>query len=221
MEENRSLEPETLEPTSPAEGNAPAAGAPEKRKLPGKKLVILAAAAVVLIAAAVALLSRGSASSVAKRYCKAMFGDQKTVVELTAYDWKQLQLDGYEDEEEYFEKAGDRWDEDIRSWNDFYQARNASMREDMEDIYGDYQLTVEATKSRDISVKKLLSDQDYWLDSLEDCAAFDRDSVTAAQQVTVKVKIKGEEDTDRVTYKVTLVKAGGGWKVLDYEGDYD
>ena len=54
MEENRSLEPETLEPTSPAEGNAPAAGAPEKRKLPGKKLVILAAAAVVLIAAAVA-----------------------------------------------------------------------------------------------------------------------------------------------------------------------
>ena len=57
----------------------------------------------------------GSASSVAKRYCKAMFGDQKTVVELTAYDWKQLQLDGYEDEEEYFEKAGDRWDEDIRS----------------------------------------------------------------------------------------------------------
>ena len=38
MEENRSLEPETLEPTSPAEGNAPAAGAPEKRKLPGKKL---------------------------------------------------------------------------------------------------------------------------------------------------------------------------------------
>lgn len=95
------------------------------------------------------------------------------------------------------------------------------MKEDMEDIYGDYRLTVEATKSRDLSVKRLLSDQDYWLDALEDCGAFDRDSVTAAQQVTVKVKIKGEEDTDRVTYKVTLVKAGGGWKVLDYEGDYD
>lgn len=220
MEENRGLPPETLEPTSPAEGNAPAAGAPEKRKLPGKKLVILAAV-VVLIAAAVALLSRGSASSVAKRCCRALFRDQKTVAALTAYDWKRMELDGYEDEEEYFEKAGDRWEEDIRSWNDFYQARNASMREDMEDIYGDYQLMVEATKSRDLFVKKLLSDQDDWLDALEDCGAFDRDSVTAAQQVTVKVKVKGEEDTDRVTYKVTLVKVGGGWKVLAYGGDYD
>lgn len=159
----------------------------------------------------------------AKRYCKAIFEDQKTVVALTVYDWKQYQIrsNDYEDEEEYFEYASDRWDEDIRSWNDFYQVRNAGMKEDMEDLYGDYRLTVEATKSRDLSVKRLLSDQDYWLDALEDCGAFDRDSVTAAQQVTVKVKIKGEEDTDRVTYKVTLVKAGGGWKVLDYEGDYD
>lgn len=39
MEENRSLEPETLGPAVPGEENAPAAGAPEKRKLPGKKLV--------------------------------------------------------------------------------------------------------------------------------------------------------------------------------------
>ena len=223
MEENRSLEPETLGPTAPGEENAPAAGAPEKRNLPGKKLVILAAAALAVIAAAAVLLSRGSASSVAKRYCKAIFEDQKTVVALTVYDWKQYQIrsNDYEDEEEYFEYASDRWDEDIRSWNDFYQVRNAGMKEDMEDLYGDYRLTVEATKSRDLSVKRLLSDQDYWLDVLEKYGAFDRDSVTAAQQVTVKVKIKGEEDTDRVTYKVTLVKAGGGWKVLDYEGDYD
>ena len=52
MEENRSLEPETLGPAAPGEENAPAAGAPEKRKLPGKKLVILAAAALAVIAAA-------------------------------------------------------------------------------------------------------------------------------------------------------------------------
>lgn len=117
MEENRSLEAETLGPTAPGEENAPAAGAPEKRKLPGKKLVILAAAALAVIAAAAVLLSRGSASSVAKRYCKAIFEDQKTVVALTVYDWEQYQIriNDYEDEEEFFEYASDRWDEDIRS----------------------------------------------------------------------------------------------------------
>lgn len=63
---------------------------------------------------AIALLSRGSAASVAKRYCDGFVGNAKVQAGLTAYDRKARQL-GYYDEDDFFEAMSDKYDENITS----------------------------------------------------------------------------------------------------------
>lgn len=47
----------------------------------------------------------------------------------------------------------------------------------------------------------------------------DLDDVREAREVTVKMKITGEEDSKRFSYTVAMVRMGLLWKVIDWEQD--
>ena len=47
----------------------------------------------------------------------------------------------------------------------------------------------------------------------------DLDDVREAREVTVKMKIAGEEDSKRFSYTVAMVRMGLLWKVIEWEQD--
>ena len=85
------------------------------------------------------------------------------------------------------------------------------------DECGDYKLSVEAKRTKDLSVKRILSALDSDIERLEKYANFDKDSITDGKQVDVKVTIDGEDDTERSMFSIYLVKVDGQWKVLQFE----
>ena len=171
--------------------------------------------------AAIALLSRGSAASVAKRYCDGFVGNAKMRVGLTAYDWKARQLGYYDDEDDFFEAMSDQYDENITSWGSYFKAKNKSDKETIEDLVGKYKITTEVTRKKDISLKKLLEENSSLIKKLEAEGLIDRGDISAAKEIIVKMKVKGEDQTVRNIYDMYLVKIGGAWKVLDYDVDSD
>lgn len=190
---------------------------PEKRK----KTVISLSAVIAVILLVVILLVRGSASSVAKRYCSAFVGDLHTQERLTAYDWRNEKIQGYRDEDDFFEAMSEEYDEDVKSWGSYYRADNKDAKETVEDYVGKYSKTVTVTKVRDISVNKLKDDMSSFIRILEKNGSFDADKISAAKSITVKMKIKGEDQTIRHTYDMYLVRIGLAWKVLDYDVNID
>ena len=180
-----------------------------------KKFIPLIAAAVVVIAVLVGVIRYNSPASVAQRYLKASFTDSKRASSMLAYDDQARIVSRYDgDEEVFFENQSNWLDEDITSWKDYYKAKDASNKEGMEDELGRYTIKTEARKVKDVSAKKIRSDYEYWLDELEDSADFDRDKIKEGKRVTVKLTIKGEDDTERRTVDVVLVRTGLTWKVL-------
>lgn len=190
---------------------------PEKRK----KTVISLSAVIAVILLIVILLVRGSASSVAKRYCAAFAGDIHTQERLTAYNWRNEEIQGYRDEDDFFEAMSEEYDEDVKSWSSYYRAANKDAKEAVEDYVGKYSKTVTVTKVRDISVNKLKDDMSSFIRILEKNGSFDADKISAAKSITVKMKIKGKDQTIRHTYDMYLVRIGLEWKVLDYDADID
>ena len=75
----------------------------------------------------------------------------------------------------------------------------------------------EAIRVKNISMNKLLDEEWEWIDTLERMNAFDSDTISAAKIVTVKCKIKGEDELERTTLDVFVVKTGATWKVLAVE----
>lgn len=181
-----------------------------------KKLLILVPVVVAVVTLCVLLGSR-SPESVAERYAKAYLTDEKTVAKLKAYDYQKYLCYSYDgDEEAFFETNSDYFGEDISGWNEYYKAYDAIRKESLEDTYGEFKVTAETTRTKDISIKKLEEDRSGWLDRLEErYEAFDRDDIQDAKIVTVKLKIKGEDDSDRESMEVYLVKIHGSWRVLD------
>lgn len=230
MDENRTVETELGGEQLPTGENTCAAEAAkkpeanqliERLKKEPKTLGLIAAAVIVAVAAAAIFLGGSGPESVAERYCKAWYTDAKTESSLLAFDWQEYLLNGYDDEEEFFEEQGDYYYADIASWGDYYKAVDAAQEEELEDIYGEYELTAEASKTKDMSLNKLQDEMGSYLDALEEYTSFDRDNISDVKVVTVKVKISGEDDTSRVTWSVYTVKIGGGWKVLDYSREYN
>lgn len=218
-----------------AEAQAPAAAAPQKNGFfvnlvaviitaftpkKRKKTIAILAAAVVVIVAVILLLTAGSAKSVAQKFAKSYgSGNVKTSVKLLAYDHEAYMLDDYDDdEEEFFESASDWTDSDISSWSDYYKALEDEAKEGLEDSYGKYRVSAEATKERNMSLKKWEDEYDREIENYEDAGCFDRDSVKAVKSVTVKVKIQSEDDIERETVEMCMVKMGLFWKVFDYNG---
>lgn len=70
----------------------------------------------------------------------------------------------------------------------FYKAVDSSFQEQLEDEYGEYKVTTEVTRTKDISVKKALEDCAVWVKILERDINFDTDSISDACVVTAKAK---------------------------------
>ena len=208
----------------PAPEQAKVAREPSGKKL-GKafskehlvKTLVLFLAVIAIIGAGIGILSSFSPKAVARRYIIARVEeDVRRESKLLAYDRKAQILAGYSDEEQLYEKASDRYGEEINSWTDYCKVVRAMEKETLEDHYGEYEITAEATKEKDISVKKLESELGSTYKYLERYG-FDPDSVKSAKVVTVKFKLKGEDSTVRETFLVYLAKIGASWKVVDYE----
>ena len=171
--------------------------------------------AVVVIAVLVSVIRYNSPGAVAARYFKATISDSARAARMTAYDAKALALYCYDgDEEDFFETQSLWLDEDISSWRSYYKATDASAKEYLTDEYGKYKITVEVKKVKAISAKKLRSDYEYAIDELEEQAGFNADKLKSAKCVTLRVTIKGEDDTERSTCDIILVRSGLSWKVL-------
>ena len=187
-----------------------------------KKVVLILSGIGVLLAILIfALLSYNSAKSVAKRFYKAYTqGNYKICDVLTAYNMKKYRvfICGAEtDEEVFFWRMTDRYDSDIESWNDFYKATKEYQADLLEDQYGNYKIEIKVIKSKEISVKKLFSDNKAHVDVLEDKTGFDSDKVSAAKMVVLKVKITGDDSTEREQVQVQLVRIDGTWKVYSVD----
>lgn len=178
------------------------------------KTISAIAALIVLIAVMFGVLYYLSPSATALRYEKAYFwGDPVAKKQCLAYDYYAFVL-GEDSEEEYFEDFSESYDEDIKSWRDLSRYYRSWLEEDMEDNYGDYKVSFEVTRVKDISNKTLKERNDGLLELLEGSSLFDADTIKDSKEVTIKRKISGEDDIDRVTLTVYLVKVNGLWKVL-------
>lgn len=182
----------------------------------GRKIAILVCAAIVLIAVVAGITSHNSPESVAERFVEAAtYSDAVTMQKLAAFDYYNEVLYYYDgDEEAFFEWANKRYDIDVDNWKDYSKDMAEYSKEELSDEYGEYKITIEATKSKDISVKKLEEECDSTLTSYEKHGSFDRDDIKDAKIVTVKFKIAGEDETERTTLSVYMVKVSGSWKVL-------
>ena len=153
---------------------------------------------------------------------KALTTDGQKADSLLAYDSIKKTLSDYDgDEAAFFENAEEIYDAAIDSWKEYYRVTDEYYKEICEDLYGEYKETVEAAKTKNVSIKKLMKDQDYWLTELEESSGFDRDLIQEAKEITVKRKIKGEDETSRYTSTVIVVKMDGKWKVLKYEVEWE
>ena len=209
------------EPVAQNKAKGDKAGAWIKSLFSTKKRKIIAVVLLVVIVlggAAAGVFSYFSPSSTAERFCKASYCDARTFFSMTAYDTQSALLHSYDgDEEAFFEAKSDALEADIASWDDYYKALDTTEEENLTDKYGRYKITVETTRARDVSVRKLEEDYGKWLEQLESQGLFDRDSIQAVKEVTVKAKLTGEDETARKTFEVYLVKVGFQWKVITYD----
>lgn len=186
---------------------------------------LIAAAVVVVLAIAgvlVGVYRYNSTEAVAVRYVKALITDGQKADSLLAYDSVKERLSGYDgDETAFFEKAEETYDAAIGSWKEYYRVTDEYYKDYYEDLYGEYKETVKAAKTKNVSVKKLVKDQDYWLSELEESSGFDRDLIQEVKEITVKEKIKGEDEINRYTSTVIVVKMNGKWKVLKYDIEWE
>ena len=184
-----------------------------------KKTIIAIAVILVIGIVAGCLISRGSPENVAVRFVEAwILDDLEKTHKVMAYDYYAYHLEEMS-EEEFFEAYSDEFKEDIQIWKDLSDYCRTSMEENLEDEYGNYKLSFDVSRVKDMSIRRLEDEYEYTLDWLEEDLAFDRDDISDAKEVTVKCKIEGEDETERMTYTVCMVKMGGAWKVLDYDID--
>ena len=180
-----------------------------------KKNAVLIGIAIVLIIAVIIGLNAISAGNVAEKFAKAaILEDHKAMGKYAAFSVEKYCVGDYGDEEEFYEDMSDEYDEDISSWSDFCKIAREYAQEYLEDFYGDFKLTFEATKVKDMSIKKLSSECEYRIEALEERSDFDIDDYSKAKVVTVKAKIDGDDDKDKGSCDVYLVKDGITWKVV-------
>lgn len=197
--------------------DAAAATSTLKKKLSLKTILFIAAACIGTIVLAVVFISRSRPESIAERFSVAWYDDEKTAMSLRAFDWEAYITYMYDgDEEAFFEYASDKYDIDIDSWGEYYKAADSEWKEYYEDEYGEYKITAEVKRSKDISVKKLIEDNEESIELLESRIAFDRDKITAAKLITTKAKLTGEDEVVRDKFEIYMAKVGGKWGVLDW-----
>ena len=180
-----------------------------------KRNIILAVSLVVMAAIVAIVLSAMSPQSVAKRYCLAAWkNDPAQIARCTAFDYKAVVINKYDDEEDFYEKVSDIYDEDIRSWKEYSKLMRESTMEEYEDEYGEYKITAKVTRIKNISERKLEEEVGTQLYEKLEEYGFDSDKITASKIITVKVKLIGEDGRENETIDVYMAKINGLWKVV-------
>lgn len=196
-----------------------------------KKTIGIALAVIAVIIGSIFLIKSRSPEAVAVRFVKASLIQDNAVVEkLLVYDLKDeirvhppytskyyFDKDNRPDDEDLFEKCADYYNEDIESWKDLYAVQKKSQMETWEDQFGKFKITAEVTRTKDLSEKKAKSVLSGWMDVLE-TYGFDTDQIKECKQVSLKVKLIGEDKTDKETVQVYLCKLNGSWRVVNYSG---
>ena len=161
---------------------------------------------------------------VAKAFVKAeALNDMNEMKGLYVHDYeaemKADALDEYGDEETFFEEFSEEMGEEIKSWNAAFAAVKKMYKEQLEEMYGKYTLSVDVTDTIEMDEDEL-EDIKYDLeDYISDGYLSEKDwnNIKAGVIVTVELAIEGEENEDKVAYDVYLVKVGSKWKVADYD----
>ena len=164
-----------------------------------------------------------SADDVATDFAKLiMVSDIKAQSKLCVFDYEQyIQddfLNDYEDEDEFFEEAGDELGEDISSWKEFYAAYLANSEDYLARHYGDdYKIKAKITGTEDLDEDEIADVIDDLLEDFGDYMDKDKaEDVREGKLYTVKLTIEGEEDKSVYTAEIVVVKYDGAWKVADY-----
>ena len=178
-----------------------------------KKTIAVILGVIVVIGVVCGVISYNSPASVAQRFAKTWCVSDYKVNDSTLVGGKYYWF-GDEDEQEWLEEKSSWYDEDFSSMSDYYKYVKTEREEDLYDSYGEYKITTRVSKEKDVRVGKLLDDDDI-LDTL-DTLDIDEGRVKAAKLVTVKLHIDGEDDSDRLTFEVQLVRIGLAWKVIDW-----
>lgn len=179
-----------------------------------KKTIAVILGVIVVIGVVCGVISYNSPASVARRYVKARYEYDYKIVDSTLVGGKYYWF-GDEDEQEWLEEQSNWYDEDFLSMSDYYNYVKTERDDTLYDEYGEYKITTRVSKEKDVRVGKLLDDDDIveTLDTLD----IDEGRVKAAKLVTVKLHIDGEDDSDRWTLEVQLVRIGLAWKVIDWD----
>lgn len=179
-----------------------------------KKTIAVILGVIVVIGVVCGVISYNSPASVARRCAKASYECDYRGLNSTLVGGKYYWL-GDEDEQEWLEEQSSQCDGDFSSMSDYYNYWKTERDEGLYDYYGKYKITTRVSKEKDVRVGKLLDDEDIveTLDTLD----IDEGRVKAAKLVTVKLHIDGEDDSDRLTYEVQLVRIGLAWKVIDWD----
>ena len=164
-----------------------------------------------------------SADDVATDFAKLiMVSDIKAQSKLCIFDYEQYVQDDfltdYEDEDEFFEEAGDELGEDISSWKEFYAAYLANSKDYLANRYGDdYTIKAKITGTEELDEDEIADVIDDLLEDFGDYMDKDKaEDVREGKLYTVKLTIDGEEDKSVYTAEIVVVKYDGAWKVADY-----
>ena len=178
-----------------------------------KKTIAVILGVIVVIGVVCGVISYNSPASVARRYVKARYEFDDKVEDSVRVGGKYYRF-GDMDEQEWLEEQSSQYDEDFSSMSDYYNYWKTERDEGLYDYYGEYKITTRVSKEKDVRVGKLLDDEVIaeTLDMLD----IDEGRVKAAKLVTVKLHIDGEDDSDRMTFEVRLVRIGLAWKVIDW-----
>ena len=178
-----------------------------------KKTIAVILGVIVVIGVVCGVISYNSPASVAQRFAKTWCVSDYKVNDSTLVGGKYYWF-GDEDEQEWLEEQSSWYDEDFSSMSDYYNYMKTEREEELYDDYGKYKITTRVSKEKDVRVGKLLDDEDIVeiLDTLD----IDEGRVKAAKLVAVKFHIDGEDDSDRLTFEVQLVRIGLAWKVIDW-----
>lgn len=210
--------------TAPAE--TPVSEAKEKFSLkkffssPKVRLISILCSILIVVGVALAVtLTVTSPEYRAKQMAMAyMYDDITRMNKYTAYDMYSRVLNNInKTEEEYFASKGAYYREDIDSWEYLSKVERERRDDDYFEAYGDYKICIEVTRVKDTSKGKL--DQTL-ITRLESNGLFDRDDIEDVKQVSLTIKIQGENKIKRIKATVDMVKIGLLWQVFDWEYEY-
>lgn len=202
--------------------NAPAPADKKARRASngGKgKWLVIALALVVIVGAAFAVAVYNGPQAVAERYCELLWTDPGSALKLYAADTDRA-IDA-DFEYETLETVLEDYDVllgipmDAGTPEEYFQELKIMRRELIEQLYADYSITTATRMVKDISVKKLKTQENSLIRALESKQLLDSDEITDAKIIDVKLTIKGEDDTRAYYYTVYTVKLNGAWRVID------